>query len=33
VFRLLWIAAVVANVGAMYSAAFGWLMTGLNPIL
>jgi predicted MFS family arabinose efflux permease len=32
VFRLLWIATVVSNVGGwMYSAACGWLMTSLNP--
>src|SRR5258706_5254975 len=31
VFRYLWIATVVSNVGGwMYSAASGWLMTGLN---
>ena len=31
VYRLLWIATVVANVGAwMYSAAAAWLMTSLN---
>jgi MFS family permease len=31
VFRLLWIATVVANIGAwMYGAAAGWLMTSLN---
>lgn len=32
VYRLLWIATVVSNVGAwMYSAAGSWLMTSLNP--
>ena len=32
VFRLLWIATIVSNVGGwMYSAASGWLMTSLNP--
>ena len=32
VFRLLWIATVVSNVGGwMYSAACGWLMTSLDP--
>src|SRR6185312_536718 len=32
VYRLLWIATVVSNVGAwMYSAAAAWLMTSLNP--
>ena len=32
VFRLLWIATIVSNVGSwMYSAASGWLMTSLNP--
>jgi MFS family permease len=32
VFRWLWIATVVSNIGTwMYSAASGWLMTGLNP--
>jgi len=32
VFRWLWIATVVSNVGSwMYSAASGWLMTSLNP--
>src|SRR5438874_11549342 len=31
-FAVLWIATVVANIGGwMYSAASGWLMTGLNP--
>lgn len=31
VFRLLWIATVVSNVGSgMYNAASGWLMTSLN---
>jgi MFS family permease len=32
VFRSLWIATVVSNVGGwMYNAASGWLMTSLNP--
>ena len=32
VFRLLWLATVVSNVGGwMFSAASGWLMTSLNP--
>ncbi len=32
VFRYLWIATVVSNVGGwMYSAACGWLMTNLDP--
>jgi len=32
VFRWLWIATVVSNVGSwMYNAASGWLMTSLNP--
>ncbi len=32
VFRFLWIATVVSNVGSwMYSAASGWLMTSLDP--
>ena len=32
VFRYLWIATVVSNVGSwMYNAASGWLMTSLNP--
>ncbi len=32
VFRFLWIATVVSNIGSwMYSAASGWLMTSLNP--
>src|SRR5215472_10551708 len=32
VFRSLWIATVVSNVGGwMYNAASGWLMTDLNP--
>ncbi|MBV8144020.1 MAG: MFS transporter [Gammaproteobacteria bacterium] len=32
VFRWLWIATVVSNIGTwMYSAASGWLMTSLNP--
>jgi MFS family permease len=32
VFRLLWIATVVSNIGTwMFSAASGWLMTSLNP--
>src|SRR5579863_1709718 len=32
VFRWLWIATVVSNVGTwMYNAASGWLMTSLNP--
>jgi MFS family permease len=32
VFRYLWIATVVSNVGGwMYNAASGWLMTSLNP--
>jgi MFS family permease len=32
VFRWLWIATVVSNVGTwMYNAAAGWLMTSLNP--
>jgi MFS family permease len=32
VFRLLWIATVVANIGGwMYGAAAGWLMTSLDP--
>ena len=31
-FTVLWTATVVSNVGSwMYSAASGWLMTGLNP--
>src|SRR6185503_3136389 len=31
-FRLLWIATVVANIGAwMQNAAAGWLMTDLDP--
>src|ERR1700689_3409115 len=31
-FVVLWTATVVSNVGGwMYSAASGWLMTGLNP--
>ena len=31
-FRLIWAASVVSNVGTwMYTAASGWLMTGLNP--
>lgn len=31
-FTVLWTATVVANIGGwMYSAAAGWLMTGLNP--
>jgi MFS family permease len=31
-FTVVWIAAVVSNVGSwMYSAASGWLMTGLDP--
>src|SRR3977135_2737822 len=31
-FTVLWTATVVANVGTwMYTAASGWLMTGLNP--
>src|SRR3977135_2793333 len=31
-FAVLWTATVVANVGTwMYTAASGWLMTGLNP--
>ena len=31
VFRFLWIATVVSNVGSwMYNAASGWLMTSLN---
>ena len=32
VFRWLWIATVVSNIGSwMYNAAAGWLMTSLNP--
>jgi len=32
VFRWLWIATVVSNIGTwMYNAAAGWLMTSLNP--
>src|SRR5579863_55569 len=32
VFRLLWIATVVANIGGwMYNAAAAWLMTSLDP--
>jgi MFS family permease len=32
VFRLLWIATVISNIGSwMYNAASGWLMTSLNP--
>src|SRR5215831_5965476 len=32
VFRSLWIATVVSNIGSwMYNAASGWLMTSLNP--
>jgi MFS family permease len=32
VFRSLWIATVVSNIGTwMYNAAAGWLMTSLNP--
>lgn len=32
VFRLLWIATVISNIGGwMYSAAAGWLMATLNP--
>jgi MFS family permease len=32
VFRWLWIATVVSNIGTwMYNAASGWLMTSLNP--
>ena len=32
VFRALWIATVVANIGTwMQSAAAGWLMTSLDP--
>jgi MFS family permease len=32
VFRYLWLATVVSNVGSwMYNAASGWLMTSLNP--
>jgi MFS family permease len=32
VFRYLWIATVVSNIGSwMYSAASGWLMTSLDP--
>jgi len=32
VFRWLWLATVVSNIGAwMYNAASGWLMTSLNP--
>ena len=32
VFRYLWIATVVSNIGSwMYNAASGWLMTSLNP--
>ena len=32
VFTALWVATVVSNIGGwMYSAACGWLMTGLNP--
>src|ERR1700751_3148031 len=32
VFRSLWIATVVSNVGGwMYNAAAGWLMTSLSP--
>jgi len=31
-FTVVWIATVVSNIGSwMYSAASGWLMTGLNP--
>ena len=31
-FTVIWIASVVANIGTwMYTAASGWLMTGLNP--
>src|SRR5580698_786608 len=31
-FTVVWIAAVVSNIGSwMYGAASGWLMTGLNP--
>jgi MFS family permease len=31
-FTVVWIAAVVSNIGSwMYSAASGWLMTGLDP--
>src|SRR5882672_8702873 len=31
-FSVLWTATVVSNIGSwMYSAASGWLMTGLNP--
>jgi MFS family permease len=31
-FTVIWTATVVSNVGGwMYSAASGWLMTGLNP--
>src|SRR6201986_1955253 len=31
-FAVIWTATVVSNVGGwMYSAASGWLMTGLNP--
>jgi len=32
IFRWLWLATVVSNIGSwMYSAASGWLMTSLNP--
>ncbi len=32
VFRLLWIATVISNIGSwMYNAASGWLMTSLDP--
>jgi len=32
VFRWLWLATVVSNIGSwMYNAASGWLMTSLNP--
>src|ERR1043166_5522011 len=31
-FVVIWVASVVANIGTwMYTAASGWLMTGLNP--
>src|SRR5215471_14242725 len=31
-FTALWIATIVSNIGGwMYSAAAGWLMTGLSP--
>src|SRR5215471_6306160 len=31
-FTVIWVASVVANIGTwMYTAASGWLMTGLNP--